>query len=938
MARPQPNGHDMGVPPFGLEEMQKKLNQSARVRDPSRPMSPYNSVDALLLQWEEDDLKVDDEVTELDRIFTTRCNFTTQRWKIPSIYPEDQLIHRILDFRKGKTADDLLILFYGGHAGGDPQECIWAANKTKESPELNWHNVQNTLLGCPADVLLILDCCFATLAARNNGVGANWFLGASAKESLATGVSRDSFTSALTREIDRCAHLYWTRSVTFTVQSIHHGLVLWDRDLVYTPNLLRLTDHECHPTELTPLLHHRKRPQIQSTTTDPPEQTVPYPTSPPLQLRTSFTMPSNNASNHASDRSPSQPLGSHHRVFELSQGETQTLRVTGLPLSAGSVDVILWFENRLNRGSLVSKIGPLTESPLKRGTKETAITFSSLALAKQAATIKDLDFQAEAGSYPRNITIDDHFNGLTCVFSSTKAPDKHPSVDIVLVHGAYGHPINSFACHYNNPTSEFIWPCDAFAKDLEGVGIYPRIMTFGWDADAWLDPSKGIPHACDDLVQALKERSPKFQRPLFFVGHGVGGLLVKQTVNEIINFSFSVQQFQNPVKGCFFFAVPNQAKGIDDGYARMLANMRSALREGGRPDENLIRALRPRNRAVASVSEEFDTIRQEYDIKCLTFNGNRKTAGCTIVPSNQSTLTDGSDAAYHFDVDYRDVMRLPKGERDLEAVLSTLCVVMLKKLGLSIPSNGHLHPEAQSEPNQPESSQATFKARPLDKEKVYGKLKRYDTAFLVDDSDSMFGGRWETAKKVLADIAAIAVKYDRNGVDIRCFNADLDDDERLNLNSAEKVMKLFDNVEPEGPTPTADVLEIELKNYIFKYRRNRNTKSLNLIVLTDGEPDSDQRVADVIAKYAKLLEELEAPPLQVGIQFVQIGGDKAASEFLRSLDDDLQEKYKLDRDVSILSQVHVLRIELMACRWSTRCRGWQAMRLGCMRRSSLVVS
>ncbi|KAL2054740.1 hypothetical protein ABVK25_005044 [Lepraria finkii] len=222
---------------------------------------------------------------------------------------------------------------------------------------------------------------------------------------------------------------------------------------------------------------------------------------------------------------------------------------------------------------------------------------------------------------------------------------------------------------------------------------------------------------------------------------------------------------------------------------------------------------------------------------------------------------------------------------------------MLKKLGLSIPSNGGSLSEGQSEPNQPESSQATFKARPPDKEKVYGRLKRYDTAFLVDDSDSMFGGRWETAKKVLADIAAIAVKYDRNGVDIRFFNADLDDVERLNLDSAEKVMKLFDNVEPEGPTPTADVLEIELKNYIFKYRRNRNTKSLNLIVLTDGEPDSDQQVADVIVKYAKLLEELEAPPLQVGIQFVQIGGDKAASEFLRSLDDDLQEKYKLDRDM-----------------------------------------
>ena len=194
-------------------------------------------------------------------------------------------------------------------------------------------------------------------------------------------------------------------------------------------------------------------------------------------------------------------------------------------------------------------------------------------------------------------------------------------------------------------------------------------------------------------------------------------------------------------------------------------------------------------------------------------------------------------------------------------------------------------------------SRPPAKAKGKVKEKVYAKLKRYDTVFLVGDSDSMFGRCWETAKQVLADIASIAVKYDRDGVDVRFLNEDVDAKERLNLDTADKVMKLFDNMEPEGPTPTADVLEEELNEYIRAYRRDRYKKALNLI-LTDGEPDSGQEVEDVIVKYARKLEELEAPPLQVGIQFVQIGGDEAAGELLRSLDDDLQEKYGLDRDVS----------------------------------------
>ena len=113
------------------------------------------------------------------------------------------------------------------------------------------------------------DCCVATLAARYCGTGANWFLGASAKESVATGVSRDSFNSTLIREIDRWAHQYWTRNMTFTVQSIHHALTVWDSDLAHTPNLVRLTDHEYYPTELTPLLYPRGRTQLPKTGTEP---------------------------------------------------------------------------------------------------------------------------------------------------------------------------------------------------------------------------------------------------------------------------------------------------------------------------------------------------------------------------------------------------------------------------------------------------------------------------------------------------------------------------------------------------------------------------------------------------------------------------------------------------------------------------------------------
>ncbi len=902
MARPQPNGNSTEVHPSVPMQMQAQLDESARTRPP-RPISPYNHVDVLLLQWEGDDLKVDSETKELEHVFATRCHFTTHRWSIPSIDPEDNLIHRILQFKRGKTEEDLLILYYGGHAGGDAQECIWAAKNHEGSPELNWHNVQYTLLGSPADVLLILDCCFATLAARNCGTGANWFLGASAKESVATGVSRDSFTSTLTREIDRWAHQYWTRNMTFTVQSIHHGLTVWDRDLAHTPNLVRLTDHECQPTELTPLLYPQERPQVFKISTEPVEQNA-HPSSLQPYITNSNTIPIHNSTDRISERDSSGMLEHRSTVIELSPDEMQTLRVQGLPLSTDTDDLVHWFENRLARASAITKIGPLTMSPARRGSKETTVTFSSIALAMQASTIRDLDFQAKAGNYSRNITIDKDFTGLTCLYSSIRSPNRQPSIDIVLVHGAFGHALNSFASHYTEPAGEFIWPCEALAKPLEEAGVYPRIMTFGWDADAWLNPNKGTPHSCDDLIAALKERTTGNQLPLFFISHGVGGFLVKEAVSETINFGFNFQHFANPVKACFFFAVPNRPDGIDDGFPRLLANMRSVLQNGVRPDPALVRAFKARNNAVSSLTKEFEEIRQEHGVNCLTFNGSRKTSGCMIVPPKQSTLDDNADSAFHFDLDYRDVMRLPKNAEPLKMVVDTLVEAICHKLGISSPSNGQIPPEAALGSLQLDKEQPTFPSRPSgkqkekEKERVFGKLRSYDTVFLVDDSDSMYGPRWDTTKHVLAKIASIAVMHDRDGVDFRFFNEYLDDADRLHLDSADKIMSIFDKVEPYGSTPTADVLERELKDYIFEYRSNRHRKGLNLIILTDGEPDSGQDVAGVIAKFAKTLEELDAPLRQVGVQFVQIGGDKKAAEFLSTLDNELQQKYALDRDVS----------------------------------------
>ena len=103
---------------------------------------------------------------------------------------------------------------------------------------------------------------------------------------------------------------------------------------------------------------------------------------------------------------------------------------------------------------------------------------------------------------------------------------------------------------------------------------------------------------------------------------------------------------------------------------------------------------------------------------------------------------------------------------------------------------------------------------------------------------------------------------------------------------------------PTNGTPTGARIQDILRPYVEDcreaHRKGRDApKPLNLIVITDGEPNDrrGQDVETVLVNIAKQLDEIEADGQQIGVQFLQVGDDAGASESLRVLDDDLKEKH-----------------------------------------------
>ncbi|CAL5866893.1 uncharacterized protein PFLUO_LOCUS1104 [Penicillium psychrofluorescens] len=217
-----------------------------------------------------------------------------------------------------------------------------------------------------------------------------------------------------------------------------------------------------------------------------------------------------------------------------------------------------------------------------------------------------------------------------------------------------------------------------------------------------------------------------------------------------------------------------------------------------------------------------------------------------------------------------------------------------------------------SSPSQPQSTELH-----ADGDERYAFLKDFDTIFLVDDSSSMRGERWQEAEAAIASIAPICTQYDGDGIDIFFLNHrrevprgvyDASEGAYTNVTTAAQVQRIFGSVRPRGATPVGKRLSSILTPHLAELERLEHAainasrrgdvqlaaqlaaqkpKPINIIAITDGEFTDDAE--SIIVQAARRLDGsgCNALPWQVGIQFFQIGNDERASKYLEQLDDDL---------------------------------------------------
>ena len=180
-----------------------------------------------------------------------------------------------------------------------------------------------------------------------------------------------------------------------------------------------------------------------------------------------------------------------------------------------------------------------------------------------------------------------------------------PSGDIIFVHGLGGTSRKSW-CWERNP--EYFWP--AWLAEEDGLSSH-RIFTFGYNANF-----KGagtnlniIDFAKDLLFHMLvfsgglgQDRIPVGRRPIVFVTHSLGGLVVKKAY-VLGKHDSQYADMMAKTHGIVFLATPHRGAH----YAKILNSILTTTSLGG-PPKAYISDLDTHSRMLQDINEQFRTV------------------------------------------------------------------------------------------------------------------------------------------------------------------------------------------------------------------------------------------------------------------------------------------------------------------------------------------
>lgn len=209
--------------------------------------------------------------------------------------------------------------------------------------------------------------------------------------------------------------------------------------------------------------------------------------------------------------------------------------------------------------------------------------------------------------------------------SQVYVPRGDPTVDIVFVHGLNGHPHDSWTSKPSKTEKGgCFWPVDLLPEIL--APLRPRILTYGYNASvaAFTDGASRdsiVSHAETLASNLAANRNLRncSERPIIFVCHSLGGLVVKRAL--IYSRSLSSEKTEHlrsvyvSTFGILFLGTPHNGSDVAK-WGLLLHNICTAVlpKKVMEGSSQLVQALRKDNETLQHINSLFADIMGRFHI------------------------------------------------------------------------------------------------------------------------------------------------------------------------------------------------------------------------------------------------------------------------------------------------------------------------------------
>ncbi|MCJ1386808.1 hypothetical protein MMC17_009936 [Xylographa soralifera] len=212
----------------------------------------------------------------------------------------------------------------------------------------------------------------------------------------------------------------------------------------------------------------------------------------------------------------------------------------------------------------------------------------------------------------------------------------HAEVDLVAVHGLNWANAPAFAVRTwtaGDMGEERLWLKDMLPHRLPHV----RVLLYSYNSNVAFHTSQVVVgDIAEDLLRKLmKKRRGSLERPLVFVAHSLGGLVVKRAVVKARN-NPEYSSISQSAKNFAFFATPHRG-----GYGAELGQAAAGLvrRLGMNPRNGIMEALRKDSHIAPEINSDFVDGQDNYRI-CSFFECKPMPGLSALIVERRSAILD----------------------------------------------------------------------------------------------------------------------------------------------------------------------------------------------------------------------------------------------------------------------------------------------------------